>query len=154
MTGRAAPVKQLMASSATRSCSFRSEVALAEADDRERQTSPPSLGYESAGGDPAVALGAALAGVGSVFAAVVQFALICGSPRMLFFHVSDAAPAVGSFTRFDRLCFVVPSLLAIGLGLFALPSAQVFERGCHRPRPGRAGVGRGEPSRLLEVSST
>ena len=68
---------------------------------------------------PASAAGM-LAGWGSLLAAIAEFLCICGSPRLLFFHASDAAPAVGAFTRFDRLCFVIPAVLAIVLGLVAL----------------------------------
>jgi hypothetical protein len=45
---------------------------------------------------------------------------ICGSPWLLFFHATDAAPAPGPFTRFDRLFFLIPSLLALALGYVSL----------------------------------
>ncbi len=56
----------------------------------------------------------------SLLAAVIQLLWICGSPRILLFHASDAAPAVGAFTRFDRLCFLIPAVSAVVLELVAL----------------------------------
>jgi hypothetical protein len=56
----------------------------------------------------------------SLLAAITQYLWICGSPRILLFHASDAAPAYGPFTRVDRLCFLIPAVLAIVLGLVAL----------------------------------
>jgi predicted cobalt transporter CbtA len=70
-----------------------------------------------------------LAGRGSILAAIIQFVCICGSPRLLFFHASDAAPATGNFDRFDRLFFLIPALVATALGLVALRFARSLDSG-------------------------
>lgn len=87
--------------------------------------SPQAAGfeYESTSyprGRRPVSAGAAFAGWWSVLAALLQFVVICGSPRFLFFHASDAAPAPGPFTRFDRLWFLLPALASVLLGCVAL----------------------------------
>ena len=93
-------------------------------DRRTRAASPPAtFEYESISdprGRRPVSAAAAFAGLGSVLGALLQFVAICGSPRFLFFHASDAAPAPGPFTRFDRLWFLLPSLTSVLLGCVAV----------------------------------
>ena len=84
---------------------------------------PPPLVYAAAGTDTGrnrVSFLGVLTGRFFVVAALLQLSEICGSPRLLFFHASDASVAPGLFTRFDRLCFVIPALGGLALGYVSL----------------------------------
>ena len=56
----------------------------------------------------------------SVLAAFVQLALICGSPWIVLFHVSDAHRSVGHPSRVDRVVLLLPSLLGVVFSLVGI----------------------------------